>query len=251
MQPVLFIGHGSPMNAIEDNPFTQALSTIKQTLPSVPKAILVVSAHWLTDASLISTSSAPKTIHDYFGFPPQLYEEKYPAQGAKEIAGKLIKTVSELKEDDEMGLDHGAWSILKHIFPKAEIPVFQLSINYTISMRDHFELAKKLSYLRSHNVLIIGSGNVVHNLALYNDKDPAPYEWGIKFNNRVKKYLVNKDYESLIEYNKEDNHSLAVPTSEHYIPLIYSLGASITGDKLEIIYDEVISSISMLSFKLG
>lgn len=251
MQPVLFIGHGSPMNAIEDNPFTQALGTIKQTLPSVPKAILVVSAHWLANASFVSTTSEPKTIHDYFGFPPELYKQQYPAPGAKEIAGKLLKTVPDLKEDDEMGLDHGAWSILKHIFPKADIPVFQLSINCHKTMQSHYELGKQLSYLRSHNVLIIGSGNAVHNLGLYNYADPKPFDWAVNYNKWVKQCLSNNDYKSLIDYNKADNHLLAVPTNEHYIPMLYTLGATHTGDKLEIIYDEVISSISMLCFKLG
>jgi len=247
MLPVLFIGHGSPINAIEDNSFTQSLKSLGARLTTTPKAILVISAHWLNNTTLVSTNPKPKTIHDFFGFPDELYKIQYPAPGAKELALKLIKVIPDIKEDDEMGLDHGAWAILKHIFPKADVPVFQLSIDYHKSMQNHFDLGNKLKFLRTHGVLIIGSGNVVHNLSLYNFQDNKPFDWAIEFNSWVKQCLENKDYESLINYKNNILVSLAVPEADHFIPLLYSLGALEDNEKMKFIYEEVTSSVSMLS----
>ncbi len=253
MQPVLFIGHGSPMNAIEDNPFTQSLKSLGENLLPAPKAIMVVSAHWLNSVTLVSTNPKPKIIHDFFGFPDELYHVQYSAPGAKDYALKLIKTIPDLKEDDEMGLDHGAWTILKHIFPKANIPVFQLSIDYYKPMSYHFDLGEKLSYLRNHDVLIIGSGNIVHNLELFEpNKTNNTLAWAVEFDGWVKNCINNRDFESLVNYDScNKNAHLAVPSTDHYIPMLYALGAAHKDEKIEFTYEEVVSSISMRCFKVG
>ncbi|MFH0735463.1 MAG: 4,5-DOPA dioxygenase extradiol [bacterium] len=253
MQPVLFIGHGSPINAIENNPFTQSLKSLGEKLLPVPKAIMVISAHWLNSVTLVSTNPKPKTIHDFFGFPDELYHVQYPAPGAKDYVLKLLKTIPGLKEDDEADLDHGAWSILKHLFPKANIPVFQLSIDYYKPMSYHFELGEKLSYLRNHDVLIIGSGNIVHNLDLFEpNKENNTLTWAVEFDGWVKDCINNRDFQSLINYEEcSKNFHLAVPGTDHYIPMLYALGAVKQDDKIEFTYEEVISSISMRCFKVG
>lgn len=226
IMPTLFVGHGSPMNAIEENNYTRAWKSIGETV-EVPKAILVVSAHWLTRGTLVTAMEKPRTIHDFGGFPRQLFETQYPAPGSPEFA-KLTQqqvTLANIELDHEWGLDHGTWSVLIKMFPKADIPVYQLSIDYTKSLSWHFELAKELSFLRSKGVLIIGSGNIVHNLRMINFNDKGGYDWAKEFDERVKDYLLENRLQELVNYEKLGKGALlSIPTTEHYIPLIYTMG---------------------------
>jgi 4,5-DOPA dioxygenase extradiol len=251
--PVLFIGHGNPMNAIEVNPFTESLKRLGESFVELPKAIMVVSAHWLTKGTFISTTESPEIIYDFYGFPKELYHVKYPAMGAPAIAREVIKLVPEIKEDNQWGLDHGAWSILKHIFPKADIPVFQLSIDFYQPMQYHFDLANRLKQLREQGVLVIGSGNIVHNLALvFSKEDNAPFEWAAEFDEIVKERIVNKDFTSLINYEKFGRvASLAIPTVDHYVPLLYTLGMAEADEEITFTYEEVFTSLSMRCVKIG
>jgi 4,5-DOPA dioxygenase extradiol len=251
--PALFIGHGNPMNAIEVNPFTESLKRLGESFVELPKAIMVVSAHWLTKGTFISTTESPEIIYDFYGFPKELYHVKYPAMGAPAIAREVIKLVPEIKEDNQWGLDHGAWSILKHIFPKADIPVFQLSIDFYQPMQYHFDLANRLKQLREQGVLVIGSGNIVHNLALvFSKEDNAPFEWAAEFDEIVKERIVNKDFTSLINYEKFGRvASLAIPTVDHYVPLLYTLGMAEADEEITFTYEEVFTSLSMRCVKIG
>ena len=250
--PVLFIGHGSPENALSDNAFTKSLSKIAAALKQKPKAILVISAHWLTKGTFVSTTDKPETIHDFYGFPDELYEIEYPAPGARSQAMELMKLLPEAKQDEERGMDHGAWAILRHIFPDADIPVFQLSIDFYKPMQYHYDLAKKLIVLRDKGVLIIGSGNIVHNLGVYFERKDDAYDWAEEFDGWVKDKINKKDFQSLIDYKKAGRIAqLSVPTPDHYIPLIYSMALVGKDEKIRSIYEEVSSSISMRSIRIG
>jgi 4,5-DOPA dioxygenase extradiol len=254
--PVLFIGHGNPMNAIYNNPFTQSLASEGKTLKKLnPAAILVVSAHWLSYGTRVSISLKPQTIHDFAGFPEELFQIQYPAPGAPDLAvyTKSLITFTSVEEDDKWGLDHGSWSILKHMFPLADIPVFQLSIDYKKPPRWHFDLANELKTLREKNVLIISSGNIVHNLYMVDFSDTAkPFPWAIEFDELVKTRLNNKDFDSLIDYKNLGNPYLAVPNNDHYLPLMYTLGLVDKNEELNFIYEEIQNAtISMRSFKIG
>ena len=254
--PVLFIGHGSPMNAIFNNPFTQNLTAEGDKLKKLnPVAVLVVSAHWLSIGSRVSVTPNPPTIHDFGGFPDELFQVQYPAPGAPDLAvqTKNLVTSTTIEEDTKWGLDHGAWSILKHIFPLADIPVFQLSLDYKKPLQFHFDLAKELIPLREKGVLIIGSGNIVHNLYLVDFSDFAvPFPWAIEFDELVKEKLINKDFDALINYKNIGNSYLAVPTIDHYLPLMYTLGLAGKDEELKFIHEEIQNAtISMRSFKIG
>lgn len=224
--PVLFIGHGNPMNAIEDNDFTRVWKNIGNTI--IPRAILCISAHWLTRGTYVTAMEKPKTIHDFYGFPKELMEYEYRAPGSPSDAKKLIEKVNhtQVGEDHDWGLDHGTWSILAKMYPDADIPVFQMSIDIKKPMEYHYELAKELKYLREKGVLIIGSGNIVHNLRMAKfTKNPDPYDWAVEFDEISKKLIESGDHKSLIEYEKLGQAArLSIPTTDHYIPLIYSLG---------------------------
>jgi 4,5-DOPA dioxygenase extradiol len=251
--PVLFIGHGNPMNAIEVNPFTESLKKLGESFVEQPKAIMVVSAHWLTRGTYVSTIENPEIIYDFYGFPKELYQVKYSAMGAPAIAREVIKLAPQIKEDNQWGLDHGAWSILKHIFPKADIPVFQLSIDFYQPMQYHFDLASRLKQLREQGVLVIGSGNIVHNLALvFSKEDNSPFEWATEFDEIVKDHIVNKDFASLVNYEKFDRvASLAIPTVDHYVPLLYTLGMAEADEEITFTYEEVFTSLSMRCVRIG
>ncbi|MDF2590868.1 MAG: ygiD [Clostridia bacterium] len=251
--PVLFIGHGSPMNAIETNPFTESLRKLGESFAEMPKAIMVVSAHWLTRGTFVSTAEKPEVIYDFYGFPKELYQVKYPAVGAPFIAKEIMKLAPHIKEDNQWGLDHGAWSILKHIFPNAGIPVFQLSIDFYQSMQYHFDLASELRQLREQGVLFIGSGNVVHNLALvFSKEDNSPFEWASEFDEIVKNSIMNKDFDSLINYKKFGRTAdLAIPTVDHYVPLLYTLGMAEADEEITFTYEEVFTSLSMRCVRIG
>jgi 4,5-DOPA dioxygenase extradiol len=256
LMPVLFIGHGNPMNALADNAFTKSLVATGLSMKEKPKAILVVSAHWLTKGSHVMVSENPKTIHDFGGFPEELFNVQYPAPGSPELARetKRLITSTTVEEDDAWGIDHGAWTVLRHMFPKADIPVFQLSIDYTKAPEYHYQLAKELKSLRNKGVLIIGSGNIVHNLYQINFSDNAkPFDWAIEFDTLVKTQLVKRDYTDLMNYQKLGKSAqLSIPTNEHYLPMFYSLGLTDKNEKLQFTFEEIQNgSISMRCFQIG
>lgn len=256
--PALFVGHGSPMNALEDNDFTRSLKNLGNKLVGdyKPAAILVVSAHWLTRGSFVNISSKPKTIHDFGGFPQALFDIQYPAPGAPEKARETALLSHLLHETNDWGLDHGAWTILLHLFPEANIPVFQMSIDYNQPMQYHLDLAKELQSLREKGVLIIGSGNIVHNLRMSMGKlqqgDPTPYDWAIEFDKWVADKINEGDYKSLLNYEQAGTAGkLSVPTPDHYIPMLYTLGLADKQDRVEQVYEEVTyGGISMRTFQM-
>ena len=254
--PVLFVGHGNPMNAIADNAFTKKLGTWGSSFQDKPKAILVISAHWLTQGTHVMVSPKPRTIHDFGGFPQALYQIQYPVDGSPSFANetKQIVTSTQVIADDQWGLDHGAWTVLKHMFPKADIPVYQLSIDYAKPPAYHYNLAKELKSLRKKGVLIIGSGNIVHNLYQIDfDEKAKPYDWAVEFDETVKKQLQNKDFESLINYSSLGNAAhLSIPTNDHYLPMLYSLGLTDKSESLTFTFEEIQNaSISMRCFQVG
>ncbi len=251
--PVLFIGHGSPMNAIEDNEFSSTWKDIASKMPE-PSCILCISAHWLEDRTSVTAMDEPQTIHDFYGFPKELEEVIYPAKGSKKYALVVKETLKDIDVtlDTEWGLDHGTWSVLKHMYPNANIPVIQLSINDDLLLQEHFELGQKLTSLRDKGVLIIGSGNVVHNLGMINFNDDAkPFKWAIDFDNFVKTSIINNNYEALINYEKEHSARYAHPTNDHYLPLLYVIGAS-DMQKPEFFCEKIVyGSLSMRCVKYG
>jgi 4,5-DOPA dioxygenase extradiol len=254
--PVMFIGHGSPMNAISENPFTKALSEVKLKIEK-PSAILVVSAHWLTIGhTLVSTTPHPQTIYDFGGFPEDLHKVKYEPPGAPAVANEVISKVSAAKimGHDTMGLDHGAWTILKHMFPEAEIPVFQLSIDYNKPPQWHFDLAKQLACLRKKGVLIIGSGNIVHNLRIIDwNPDAEVADWSKEFDTLFKDHLIGNNFSPLIDYNSFGSLSrLAIPTNDHYLPVLFALGLKEQAEDVSWIYEGFQNAtVSMRSFRIG
>jgi len=255
--PVLFLGHGSPMNAIEENEFVSGFRTIAKTLPKV-KAVLCVSAHWYTKGTMVTAMPLPKTIHDFGGFPDALFNVQYPAPGSPELAKQtkeLIKTTT-VGLDNDWGLDHGAWSVLTHLFPKADVPVIQLSIDYTKPASYHFELAKELQSLREKGILIVGSGNIVHNLGLAafdRINENFGFDWAVEAREKVNLRLMKNDFNEIIHYEKLGKAlQLAAPTPDHYLPLIYTLGLKTDADKLELFNDKLLAgSLSMTSVKIG
>lgn len=256
--PLLFLGHGSPMNAIEENQFVTGFRDVAKTLPK-PTAILCISAHWFTNGTKVTAMENPPTIHDFGGFPKELFQVQYPAKGsptlAKETKEILAPTPVEL--DEKWGLDHGAWSVIKHLYPNADVPVMQMSIDYTKPPQYHYDLAKRLNSLRKKGILIIGSGNIIHNLRLVDfqnfDKDNYGYDWAIEARETVNKYLQNGDYQPLINYSTLNKAvQLAVPTPDHYLPLIYTLGLQEKEEKITLFNDKLVAgSLSMTSVKIG
>lgn len=255
--PVLFLGHGSPMNAIEENQFVVGFRTIAKTLPT-PNAILCISAHWYTNGTKVTAMEQPRTIHDFGGFPKELFEVQYPAKGSPALAEETQKALSPISVelDEKWGLDHGAWSVIKHLFPDANIPVVQLSIDYTQPAQYHYDLAQSLNELRSKGVLIIGSGNIVHNLRMVDfanfDKDNYGYDWAIEAREFINSHLLNGNYSPLINYQKQSKSlQLAIPTPEHYLPLIYTLGLQQRGENITLFNDKLMAgSLSMTSLKI-
>ena len=254
-QPILFFGHGNPMLAIEDNPYTPSWQNLGARLPR-PKAILMISAHWVTRGTWLTAMKEPSTIHDFGGFPKALFDEQYPAPGSPELAEMvkelLAPTVVTL-EENEWGLDHGAWTVLKHLFPLADIPVVQLSLDASLSSQEHYELAKKLSSLREQGILIVGSGNVVHNLQMVDFSSSSVFPWAQRFNEYFKEHLIAGDDQALIDpFDHHPDARISHPTLEHYWPALYILALREADDSLEIITDGIdLASISMLSFKLA
>ncbi|RYD57145.1 MAG: 4,5-DOPA dioxygenase extradiol [Sphingobacteriales bacterium] len=252
--PVLFVGHGNPMNAILRNEFSAKWQQLGRELPR-PKAILSVSAHWLTRGTFVTAMERPKTIHDFGGFPKELFAQQYDAPGAPDVASetkRLVKSTT-VHEDHEWGLDHGTWSVLLPMYPKADIPVFQMSIDYTKPPQWHYELAKELSELRKKGVLILGSGNIVHNLRLIDFEGKAKFDWAHEFDENIKTFIEAGDHKSVVEYEKMGQLAqLAVPTSDHYLPLLYTLGLQNKRDDIAFFNDKMdAGSISMRSVKIG
>ncbi len=256
--PVLFIGHGSPMNGIEDNEFSRRWTQIAKEI-QIPKAVLVVSAHWFTNGTHITAMDFPKTIHDFGGFPPALYNVQYPAPGnpqlAKETASIIQSTHVELAHD--WGLDHGTWTVIRHMYPEAHIPVLQLSIDYTKGPQYHYDLAGELHALRKKGVLIIGSGNMVHNLRMIAwDKLEQPeygYDWAKNMNQTFKQLILEGTHDKLINYSTLGKEAmLAIPTPEHYLPLLYTLGLKNKKDDVSFFNDKAVGgSLTMTSVKIA
>ncbi len=256
--PVLFIGHGSPMNAIESNAYTDSLKKVAARYPT-PTAILVVSAHWLTKGTAVSVNPNPQTIYDFGGFEDALYRVKYEPKGSPDMAREAIKAAAEQEflvlEDQQMGLDHGAWTVLKHMYPDANIPTFQLSISYYEKLEYHLRLGAALRRLREKGVLIIGSGNVTHNLGRlnWNDINATPFDWAAEFDTRVKENLEKRQFDALVNYHNFGKIAqMAHPSNGHYLPLLYAAGASDKSDELSYLYEGFhFGSLSMRCFQFG
>lgn len=255
--PVLFLGHGSPMNAIEENQFVQGFRKAAQEIEK-PNAILCISAHWFTRGTFVTAMDMPKTIHDFGGFPQALFDVQYPAPGSPELAHEVAELLTPIVEEDHSwGLDHGAWSVIKHMYPKADIPVIQMSIDYNKPPQYHFELGKRLSKLREKGILIIGSGNIVHNLRMVDWKNintvGAGWDWAVEAREKTNNWLLDGNFQNLIDYK---NHGTAlqyaVPTPDHFLPLIYTLGLKEKTESLQLFNDELIAgSLSMTSVRIG
>ena len=255
--PVLFLGHGSPMNAIEENEFVANFRRLGNEMVR-PNAILCISAHWETNGTYVTAMQNPPTIHDFGGFPQKLFEVQYPAPGSPQLAKqtKTIITKTNVGLDDKWGLDHGAWSVIKHLYPNADIPVIQMSIDYTQPAKYHYELAKELNSLRTKGVLIVGSGNMVHNLRMVSWKrlnEVYAYDWTIEANEKMKNFIVNEDHKSLMNFKSQGKaFELAIPTPEHYMPLIYTLALKTKNEEITIFNDKPVGgSLTMTSVKIG
>lgn len=252
--PALFVGHGSPMNAIVDNEYSRSWRAVGENLP-VPKAILVISAHWMTrGATLVHVGNSPKTIHDFGGFPPELFAQQYNAPGAPDFARATIELLadSHAHGDEQWGLDHGAWSVLIQMFPKADIPVYQLSLDLSKGLEAHFELARELKALREKGVLIIGSGNIVHNLRAL-DMSGAVFDWAVEFDRYIADAIAARDTGKVLNAGSLGRTAaLAHPTVEHFLPLLYPLAVMGEDEKLDFFNESIdLGSISMRSFILS
>jgi 4,5-DOPA dioxygenase extradiol len=254
--PVLFVGHGSPMNAIEPNEWTNAWRDIGNSLP-MPKTILSISAHWLTHNGLLVTSSEhPPMTYDMGGFPPELYQQQYPAPGNPALAEE-IQTALQLKipihGDSEWGFDHGTWVVLKHMYPKADIPVIQLSIDYRKPPAFHYELAKLLQPLRNRGVLVLGSGNIVHNLRAMVRTDDSPFDWALDFDGRMDTYIKDGNHQAVMDFQKLGSlAAIAHPTHDHFLPILYALGLQSAGEEVRSFCDGFqYKSVSMRSYRIG
>lgn len=256
--PVLFIGHGSPMNGIEDNEFSKTWAKMGKEVTR-PKAVIVVSAHWLTHGTHVTAMEEPKTIHDFGGFPQALFDVEYPAKGSPELAKETANliTSTDVGLDHDWGLDHGTWTVVRHMYPDADIPVLQLSIDYGKPAEYHYNLAKQLSALRKKGVLIIGSGNMVHNLRMIDwrklNEPNYGFDWAIEMNDIFKQKIQGGDHKALMEYEKlSKSAKLAIPTPDHYYPLMYILGLQDNKDELSFFNDKLVGgSLNMTSVKIG
>lgn len=254
--PVLFIGHGNPMYALEQNAFTRKLSELGREFQR-PKAVLCVSAHWMTEGTWVTEMRSPKTIHDFYGFPKELFDVQYPAPGSPEIAGLVKKTVTDPQVHGDQvlwGLDHGTWAVLRHMYPKAEVPVLQMSVYFEQPSTYHYKVGQQLKKLRDQGVLIVGSGNIVHNLRQIRwEPDARPYEWAIEFDSWVKDRIDKREFMDLLgDFSQNRAAKLSVPTPDHYYPLLYVLGASDEEEKARYEYESIDNgSISMRCLSFG
>lgn len=254
--PVLFLGHGSPMNAIEDNTFSRSWQALGRDLPR-PNAILCISAHWETrGGTLVTAMDRPRTIHDFGGFPQALFDVQYPAPGSPELARHTQQAVTSrhIAEDHRWGLDHGAWSVIMHLFPKADVPVVQLSLDRDLSPKQHYALARELATLRKRGILIVGSGNMVHNLGVIDWKNAnGGYDWAVEAHERMKQFIAGDRHDLLTDYTAQGRaFQLSIPTPEHYLPLLYTLALK-NGDERVSLFNEdlVMGSIAMTSLTIG
>ncbi len=254
--PALFLGHGSPMNVLEENDYTAAWRELGKTMPR-PKAILAISAHWFTRGTAVTAMKNPKTIHDFGGFPQALFDTEYPAPGSPELARQVQQLLAPTEvylDETEWGLDHGAWGVLIKVYPDADIPVVQLSVDGTKPASYHYALGKKLAVLRDQGVMIVASGNVVHNLRMAQWKgDAEPYPWAFSFDNFVRENLTYKgENHPLVNFMSHEGADLSNPTPEHFLPLLYALGAWDGEESVTVPVDGIVmGSLSMLSVKVG
>ena len=249
VMPALFVGHGSPMNAIEDNAYTQVWKTVAERIPK-PRAILCISAHWETRGVGVCSAEQPETIHDFGGFPQALFDVRYPAPGDKQLAQRVANLLDGVPAHmtPQWGLDHGAWSVLCVMYPSADVPVVQLSLDSAQPGAFHLGIGRQLAPLREEGILIFGSGNIVHNLRLLNLRNPAPADWAVRANTLLRDRIVANDDTALADWSKLGaDVALAVPTPEHYLPLLYVLGARRADDKIHIFNDSAFSSLAMTS----
>lgn len=255
--PVLFMGHGSPMNAIEENEFTRGFRQMGEGIPR-PRAILCVSAHWETRGTFVTAMEKPRTIHDFGGFPKALFDVQYPAPGSPELATETQRVVTQtsIGLDEKWGLDHGAWSVIKHLYPKADVPVIQMSLDYGQSAQYHYELARQLSALRDKGVLIIGSGNMVHNLGMVawdrlNDADYG-FDWALEARAKMNEAILTGDHQKLVNFrNQGREFALSIPTPEHFLPLLYVLGLQAKGETATFYNDKAVGgSLTMTSVRI-
>jgi 4,5-DOPA dioxygenase extradiol len=256
--PVLFVGHGSPMNAIEENEFVTGFRKMAESLP-MPNAIICISAHWETPGTHITAMKNPRTIHDFVGFPRELYEIQYPASGSPNIAELTKETIRDftIEFDHTWGLDHGCWSVIRHLYPKANVPVLQLSLDTLKKANQHYQLGKSLSSLREKGILIVGSGNMVHNLTkIAWDKlyaNDYAYDWNQEASSKMKAWILDGEHAPLVDYQKQGiAFQLAIPTPEHYLPLLYTLGLQQNKDEIVVFNDKAVAgSLTMTSLKIG
>lgn len=256
--PVLFLGHGSPMNAIEENKFVQGFRKVAKEIPK-PAAVLCISAHWETRGTFVTAMERPKTIHDFGGFPEELYQVQYPASGKPELAKEVKNEVSktEIGLDVNWGLDHGTWTVIKHMYPEADVPVIQMSLDYQQTPQNHYELAKELNFLHNKGVLIVGSGNMVHNLRMVDwrrlGEEDFGYDWALEAGEKMKKYILSGNHRQLINYQKQGKEfNLAIPTPEHYLPLLYALALKDDNEQVSLFNDKAVGgSLTMTSVKIG
>jgi 4,5-DOPA dioxygenase extradiol len=255
--PAIFLGHGNPMNALLDNSWTRAWSTLGAALAPKPRAVLAVSAHWYIPGTAVTAMAAPRTIHDFGGFPRELFAMRYPAPGDPALAARIAGLLTPLpvEQDQSWGLDHGTWSVLCHVFPEADVPVVQLSIDETRPPAFHYELGKRLGALRDAGVLIVGSGDIVHNLEAYawGGRPAQPYDWALRFERTVRERLLAGDHASLVDYASLGNDALlSIPTPEHYLPFLYVLGASVPKESVTFPTEGIDGgSVSMLAVRFG
>ena len=251
--PVLFVGHGNPMSVMEDNEFSRAWDAAGKALPK-PKAVICISAHWVTRGTLVTAMDKPRTIYDFYGFPPQMYEIRYDAPGSPDLAEQVRRIIknTEVKPDLDWGLDHGTWTVLKRMFPDADVPVIQISLDANIEAQKHYDISRQLKELRDEDVLIIGSGNIVHNLRMARFDDSA-YGWAVDFDQRIANWISQNDYDPIIHYEKGDQAAaLAINSAEHYIPLLYTLALKDENEPVSFFTDKVMGgSISMRSVRIG
>lgn len=246
IMPVLFVGHGSPMNAIENNQYSHTWEVLGNTVPT-PKAILCISAHWELPITAITTMPHPRTIHDFGGFPPELYQKQYHAPGHPEMATHIQNLISsnKIQSDTKWGLDHGTWAVLCRMYPQANIPVLQLSLNYKLDPKEHYILGTQLRELRNEGVLIVGSGNIVHNLGIMRFNG-QPYPWAIEFDRYIEQQLKAREFDSIINFDRIPHREIAFLTTEHYLPLLYVIGAADPNDHMSFPITGIeLSSVSM------
>ncbi len=256
--PALFLGHGSPMNAIEENEFVRGFRKAAQSIPA-PKAILCVSAHWFTRGTRVTAMKMPRTIHDFGGFPRELYEVQYPAPGSPELASEAAALLhpTQVAMDDQWGLDHGAWSVIKHLFPDADVPVVQLSIDRTQGPEHHYQLGKQIDALRDRGILVVGSGNIVHNLGLVDfagiNRDNHGFDWAFEARDLFNTSILSGDYSTLLRYHEQGKAvRLSIPTPDHFLPLLYVLGMKRKDEQVRLFNDKLVGgSISMTSVQIA